>query len=78
MTRSGFRTVLEEILQVTPGSLRDTDSRVTVETWSSLADVQILTSITSDFGVEPDAELLEAETIGALLDILEDRGVLSA
>lgn len=78
MTRSGFKAALEEILQAPPGSLRDTDSRATIEAWSSLADVQILTSITSDFGVEPDVELLEAETIGALLDILEARGVLSA
>ena len=77
MTRSGFKTVLEDILAVPRGSLTDADSRDTVEAWSSLADAQILTSITSEFGLEPEAELLEAETIGDLLNILELRQVLS-
>ena len=48
-----------------------------VEAWSSLADAQILTSITSEFGLDPEAELLEAETIGDLLNILDLRQVLS-
>ena len=77
MTRSGFKTVLEDILAVPRGSLTDADSRDTVEAWSSLADAQILTSITSEFGLEPEAELLEAETIGDLLNILDLRQVLS-
>jgi acyl carrier protein len=78
MTRSGFKTSLEEILGVPAGALQDSDSRDTIATWSSVADVQILTSITSEFGLEPDAELLEAETVGDLLGILESRGIFSA
>lgn len=78
MTRSGFKTSLEEILGVPAGALGDSDSRDTIAAWSSIADVQILTSITSEFGIEPDAELLEAETVGDLLDILEGKGVFSA
>jgi acyl carrier protein len=78
MTRSGFKTSLEEILGVPAGALRDSDSRDTIATWSSVADVQILTSITSEFGLEPDAELLEAETVGDLLGILDSRGIFSA
>ena len=77
MTRSGFKDALEEILQVPRGSLQDTDSRDTVTGWTSIADVQILTTITSEFGMEPDMELLEAETIGALLDALEARNAFS-
>ena len=77
MTRSGYKTWLAEILGVPSASLRDSDSRETIEAWSSLADVQILTGITSEFGIEPDAELIEAETIGNLLDILESRGAFS-
>jgi acyl carrier protein len=77
MTRSGFRAVLEDILSVPRGSLMDADSRDTVEAWSSLADAQILASITSEFGLEPEAELLEAETVGELLNLLEQRRVLS-
>ena len=78
MTRSAFKIALEEILEAPPGSLKDSDSRETVATWSSLADVQILTSISSEFGVEPDADLLEAETVGALLEILDSRDVFSS
>ena len=78
MTKAGFKTCLEEILGVPSGSLLDSDSRETIETWSSIADVQILTSITSEFGIEPDAELMEAETAGDLLAILETRGAFSA
>jgi len=48
-----------------------------VETWSSIADVQILASITSEFGLVSESELLEAETIGDLLNILELRQVPS-
>jgi acyl carrier protein len=78
MTRTGFRTCLEEILGVPEGSLRDSDSRETIELWSSVADVQILTTIAGEFGIEPDAELMEAQTAGDLLDIIERRGAFSA
>ena len=71
MTRSGFKTALEEILKVPRGSLQESDSRETVVSWSSVVDVQILTTITSEFGLEPDVEVLEAETIGDLLEALE-------
>lgn len=73
MTRSGFNAVLEDILQVPHGSLAESDSRATIGTWSSLADVQILTVVSSEFGIEPDAELLEAETVGDLIRLLEQR-----
>jgi acyl carrier protein len=78
MTRSAFRRVLEEILDLPHDSLTDGDNRDTVPNWSSVADVQILTTIGSQFGIEPDAVLLEAETVGDLLDILEQRGVVSS
>ena len=77
MTRSAFRRSIEEILGMQAGSLRDSDSRDIVESWSSIADVQILTTITSEFGIEPDADLMEAETVGDLLEILESRGAFS-
>ncbi len=77
MTRSGFRTSLEEILGVDAGTLGDSDSRETIESWSSVADVQILSGIESEFGIEPDAELMEAETVGELLGVLESRGAFA-
>ena len=78
MTRSGFKTALEEILQMPHGSLQESDSRETVPGWSSIVDVQILTTITSEFGLEPDMELLEAETVSDLLDALETKNAFSS
>lgn len=75
MTRADFKSLLEEILRVPAGSLLESDSRETVENWSSLADVQIMTIIGSELGIE--AELLEYETIGELLDLLEGQQVFS-
>jgi acyl carrier protein len=77
MTRSAFKTALEEILQIPRGSLQESDSRETVASWSSIADVQILTTITSEFGLEPDMALLEAETVSDLLDALETKNAFS-
>jgi len=77
MTRSAFKTALEEILQMPRGTLQESDSRETVASWSSIADVQILTTITSEFGLEPDMALLEAETVGDLLDALDTKNAFS-
>jgi acyl carrier protein len=68
---------MEEILQMPRGSLKESDSRETVASWSSIADVQILTTITSEFGLEPDMALLEAETVSDLLDALETKNAFS-
>jgi acyl carrier protein len=75
MTRSAFKALLEEILRVPPGSLAESDTRETVENWSSLVDVEIMTIIGSELGV--DAELLEYETVGELLDLLEGQQVFT-
>ena len=78
MTRSAFKTVLEDILAVPRGTLRDNDTRETVTGWSSLADVQILTYISNEFGIEADLSLLEADSIGELMRVLEERRALMA
>ncbi len=74
MTRAGFRAILEEVLSVDPGSLRESDTRSTVKNWTSLVDVQIMTIMATDLGLEEDAELLTFDTVGELLDQLEQRG----
>lgn len=77
MTRSDFQAAIEEILEVPRGGLKDSDSRDTVEAWTSIADLQIVTFIASEFGIEPDPELLEAATFGDLVRKLDGRGVLN-
>lgn len=76
MTRTGFKSLLEEILHVPPGGLRDDDTRQSVETWSSLADVEILSVLSSEFGI--DAELVEYDTVGELLSFLDERQAFAA
>jgi hypothetical protein len=78
MTKTAFRSIVEEILSLDPGSLQDTDTREGIHTWTSLADVQIMTVMASDLGLEEDAELIEYETIGELLTQLERRGAFAA
>jgi acyl carrier protein len=73
MTESAFRRAVEEILGTPRGLLRDTDTRDTVENWSSIADVQLFTLITSEFGIEPDEDILGAESIGDLTQVLAER-----
>lgn len=74
MTRSGFLRAIEEILEIPARKLRDEDSRETISSWTSLKDVQIFTLITSEFGIEPDDALIEAETVGDFVAILQRKG----
>jgi acyl carrier protein len=74
MTRSSFLHAIEEILGMPARTLREEDNRDTVAQWTSLADVQIFTLITSEYGIEPDSELIAAETVGDLLRALQNQG----
>jgi hypothetical protein len=78
MTRTAFRSMLEEILAVSPGSLQDSDTRETVADWSSLVDVQIMTVIGSELALDEDPELMSFESVVELLDELERRGAFTS
>jgi acyl carrier protein len=73
MTKSEFRKILEDLLAPDSGILQDTDTRESIENWSSLADVQVLAVISGELGFEADRDLLNYESIGELLTILERR-----
>lgn len=73
MTRTAFIAVLEELMSVPPGTLKGSDTRASVEGWSSLVDVQILSLISEEFGYEMDSEILDYESIEKLLDALDGR-----
>ena len=75
MTVSEFQTAVEEILDVPRGSMKESDTRDTVASWSSLADVKIVAWLSSECGIEPEAELMEAETFGDMLSYLKTKGV---
>jgi hypothetical protein len=65
---------MEEMIGIPARTLREEDSRHTQPQWTSLVDVQIFSLITSEFGVEPDSDLIEADTVGDLLRTLRARG----
>jgi acyl carrier protein len=65
---------MEQILDVPTRTLREEDSRETVAQWTSLIDVQIFSLISSEFGIEPDDGLIEAETVGDMLMVLRRKG----
>jgi acyl carrier protein len=77
MTKAAFRKVLEEILDVVPGSLSDSDTRDTIEGWSSLTDVQILTAISSELGIDAESDEFAFESIGELMRFLEANDAFS-
>ena len=70
--------VLEDLFSVNRGALRDDDSRLSVPTWTSLADVQITVMLASDLGLDDEAETLEYETVGDLMAALDARGAFAA
>ena len=75
MKKSAFLRAMEEILGVPSRTLREEDSRETIANWTSLADVQIFSLISKEFGMELDDEMIEAETVGDLLRVLQSKGV---
>jgi acyl carrier protein len=78
MTVFEFQTAVEEILNVQRGSIKESDSRDSIASWSSLADVKIVALLSSESGIELDAELMEAETFGEMLKLLKQIGALQA
>ena len=74
MTRLDFQNAVEDLFKVPRGSLKPSDSRETVEGWQSFTDVDLLTLIEKEFGIDAEAALTEAETYGDLLLVLESKG----
>jgi len=78
MTSGQFRAAVAEILDVPANVLKDTDTRDTLENWTSLADVQIMAIVQSELGIEPEPSFLEAESFGEMRQWLQSRGAFSA
>ena len=68
---------METLFKVPPGSLKETDSRDTVEGWQSFADADLVLLIEKEFGIEADSEIMEQETYGDLLKLLESKGAFT-
>jgi acyl carrier protein len=77
MTRLEFQNAAEDLFKVPHGSLKPTDSRDTIKTWESFVDVDLLNLIEKEFGIEAESEIMEQETFGDLVRLLESKGAFS-
>ena len=77
MTKLEFQNAVEDLFKVPRGSLKPSDSRDTIKTWESFVDVDLLNLISKEFGIEAESELLEQETFGGLVALLEAKEAFS-
>lgn len=74
MTRLEFQNAAEDLFKIPHGSLKPTDSRDTIQGWESFVDVDLLNLIEKEFGIEAEAEIMEQETFGDLVRLLDAKG----
>lgn len=77
MTKPEFQAAVEALFKVPPGSLKTSDSRDTIAGWESFVDVDLLALIEKEFGIEAESEIMEQETYGDLVKLLEAKGAFS-
>ena len=78
MTRIEFQNAVEDLFKVPHGSLNDSDTRDSVEGWESFIEVDLVNLIEKEFGIEAESEILEQDTFGDLVRLLESKGVFAA
>lgn len=72
--------IIEHALELTPGSIKETDSVLTVEGWDSLGHLKILTELDTEFHgrLAEISELSEAKSVKAIKEILRAKGLLGS
>jgi acyl carrier protein len=78
MTRLEFQNAAEDMFKIPRGSLKPTDSRDTIEGWQSFVDVDLLSLIENQFGIQAESEIVEQETFGDLVQFLESKGAFGS
>jgi acyl carrier protein len=78
MTRLEFQNAAEDMFKIPRGSLKPTDSRETIEGWQSFVDVDLLSLIENQFGIQAESEIVEQETFGDLVRFLESKGAFGS
>jgi acyl carrier protein len=66
------------MFKIPRGSLKPTDSRDTIEGWQSFVDVDLLSLIENQFGIQAESEIVEQETFGDLVQFLESKGAFGS
>lgn len=68
-----IRKILTEQLSTALPSCREAVLMDAISTWDSMAQVQIVVALEADFNIEADADLLQAQSLVSLVDIIRAR-----
>jgi acyl carrier protein len=75
---SRIRKILTDQFDMVLPSHHDEITMNTIPAWDSMAQVQIVVAIESEFGVEADTALVEAQTLAALVEVVGAKLLASA
>jgi len=77
MTKLEFQHTFEDLVKLPHGSVQLTDSRATIKAWESFVDVDLLVIIEKELNIQVEAEIMEQETFGDLVRLLESKGAFA-
>lgn len=67
-----LKTVLAQILDITPQAINESTSPATVSVWDSLKQMQIMLAVEDEFGVQfSDEQIHELQSYAAIRQALE-------
>ena len=75
---SRIRKILTDQLGQNLSSNRDEVTMNAIPTWDSMAQVGIVVAVESEFGIEADGALIEAQTLAALVESVNEKLMVSA
>jgi acyl carrier protein len=70
---SRIRKILNDQFDTILPSNHDEVTMNTIPEWDSMAQVQIVVAIESEFGIEADAALIEAQALVALVGVVREK-----
>jgi acyl carrier protein len=74
MNKSDFLVLVDELVEVEPGTLKGPETLSSVEGWNSMAVIGFIAMVDERFGFTPQAKLLaECKTVDDLVRIVGDR-----
>jgi acyl carrier protein len=75
VVRERLRVLIAEFVNVSPDHVTDDASSETIESWDSLAHMNLMVAIEQEFGIEfDDSEILANRELHALIALIEAKG----
>jgi acyl carrier protein len=74
MTRQDMLLMLDQIVEVEPGTLSESDSLASIDGWDSLAVIVFQAEVDEKLGtVSQPADLARCKTVRDLIDLVDDQ-----